>query len=131
MANNKNLGYRVTLRNIDYGALVREQWGEEWNKRYVIQTWDNGRQWLDTDRDKTGVYGVQIVSGLSHDPMNLNSPNSDEVMSMRIMNELFQGIGVDNPGFVPHVGIRLMLDNGQTGTSFLRIETGQFLNLDH
>lgn len=52
----KNLGYKVSTRTINYSALVRKEWGENWNKPDIAYEFSNGRKFLDTDRSESGVY---------------------------------------------------------------------------
>lgn len=43
------------IRPLDYGALVRELWGEEWGKKEVVYEFSNGRKFEDSG-DNHGIY---------------------------------------------------------------------------
>jgi hypothetical protein len=39
---------KVQSRTIDYGAMVRKQWGKEWNKPEIAYEFSNGRKFDET-----------------------------------------------------------------------------------
>lgn len=50
-------GYPVTTRQLNYGALVRELWGEEYTRSDVCYEFSNGREFLSSDRSPdSGIY---------------------------------------------------------------------------
>ena len=90
MANNNNLGHKVTSRTVNWGQKVREAWGEEWGERdtaYDLESADRH----DTDNTKSGVYGIVVVTGILLQPQT--DLHSD--MPIRLMTETYNMIGID------------------------------------
>lgn len=48
---------KVSSREINASQLVRNSWGEQWNRPVPIYQWSNGRKHYDTDRTDSGIYG--------------------------------------------------------------------------
>lgn len=44
-----------TARSLDWGALVREAWGDEWGVPDVVYEWSNGRRFFDSGA-QAGIY---------------------------------------------------------------------------
>lgn len=62
--NNNNLGNKVTTSDRSWLDLCIRAWGSEWNAPDHGAYNFNGRLFDSTDRGTTGIYGVQVVSGL-------------------------------------------------------------------
>ena len=56
MANRENIPSIVTTRQIDYGALVRKQWGGEWGKPEKVYEFSNGRKFDETSQRGGSFY---------------------------------------------------------------------------
>ena len=54
MANKQQITVRV--RTQSWGAMVKRAWGPEYHKPDVAYVFSNGRRFLSTDRDESGVY---------------------------------------------------------------------------
>lgn len=50
----------VTTRPLDWAALVRKQWGEEYNVPEDVYEFSNGRKFKNSDQADGGPYGVTI-----------------------------------------------------------------------
>jgi hypothetical protein len=118
----KNLGYKVTTRNVSYEQMVREAWGTEWGARDICYIFSNGATRLDTDTTKSGIYGIEIVEGLITEPLNPTYAD----MPIRIMTELGQMIGADNIGWVAMDENYITL-NAYNSRDALGTETGAYL----
>jgi hypothetical protein len=92
--NYNNLGYKVTTRSVSFGQLAQEAWGAEWGKRDVVYQFSNGASRLDDDNTLNGIYGVPLLVGIVPSQSRLY-----DGLQLRIMTELGQMIGVDNPGY--------------------------------
>lgn len=46
----------VSTRSQSWGAIVKRAWGSEYNRPDVSYEFSNGRKFLSTDRDESGVY---------------------------------------------------------------------------
>jgi len=71
MANkiNPKLGHNVTTRTLNWGQMVRESWGTEWDEREVIYRWSNGDEMVENNNTKYGVYGISIYDGIIISPI--------------------------------------------------------------
>ena len=78
MSDLNNLGHKVSFRTILFDALVRQEWGTEWHQPQVCYEMSNGREFLDTDREDTGVYGIILYDDIltEVDPQNPNTYDS-------------------------------------------------------
>lgn len=68
MASNlKNLGYKVSTRDISWNDLVQRSWGSEFHAPdHDVYKFSNNRSFDSTDKTDNGFYngGVEITSGL-------------------------------------------------------------------
>ena len=54
------LGNKVSTRTYSWSELPLRAWGGEFNAPdHGIYEWSNGRKFDSTDKDRTGIYGVQ------------------------------------------------------------------------
>lgn len=50
------LGSKVSMRTINYRALVIDAWGADWSKPDTAYEMSNGRRFDFTDRTNMGIY---------------------------------------------------------------------------
>jgi hypothetical protein len=70
-----NLGHKVTSRDLNWLDLCTRAWGAEFNAPdHGVYEFSNGRKYDSTDKNLTGIYGVQIDIMLEADT---NYPDMD------------------------------------------------------
>ena len=128
--NHNNLGYKVTTRSVSFGQLAQEAWGAEWGKRDVVYEFSNGASRLDDDNTLNGIYGVPLLVGIVPSQSRLY-----DGLQLRIMTELGQMIGIDNPGYqnltlAPSSIPLLMIDNNHAGDVMMLTSLQQRIGYD-
>lgn len=43
-------------KSVDWGAQVRQIWGDEWHKDDVVYKFSNGREFKSSDDSSSGIY---------------------------------------------------------------------------
>lgn len=89
-----NLGYKVSSRDYSFGDMVERAWGAEFRAPdHGIYLFSNGRQFDSTDKNRTGIYGVQVTDGfLIEDAISRRYPDMYHGV---VLNEQFDKIAQD------------------------------------